>query len=521
VTAAQSGSATPFGGTLALVVAVVAGLAVGVGVGVGGPVPVTCGVLGALVLVSTARKAESDRPADRVGAGVGVLLTVGVFGTVPTLAGGGLDGTYAALVAGAVLFVGIDGLTRFFDGGSRDLTHVAIVSATVPVAVLGLSFVAWVGVLVARVALDLRAVSGFVLLVTLQIEVLLATVLLGLATEVVDDWTGWRAGGGAGDSGGAGGSNGAGDSGGPQDSDTSAAERFVEKLGAATAAIRGPQAVAVGGFLFVQLLLALGYPGLLERTLSSVPVLGPAVRTALEREWLHAPFDLLIAISVVVLAVEAVRLLVVAWAEPDPPETLGYATGSTALCALLVVVGLAPPTRAALASALPVVDPSPAVAVVVSLATLTAALVALVALVLLVEFASRPSPVPERSPGFALGAACLFLVAVGAGLGDTFPPVVFGTAAAAFVVWDVGDRGVELAATLGPAADTDRGEFVLAATTALVGVGAVVLGTLVLYVLGPPSMSVPAWRGYLALSLSLVALCSLALYLVRSSPEAA
>jgi len=506
VTASRSGSATPFGGTLALVVAVAAGLAIGVGVGA--PVPVAGGVLGALVLVWTARNAESDRPADRVAAGLGALLTVGVFGAVPTLVVRGTHWWYVVLVAGAVLFVGSNGLTRFFDGTSRDLTHVAIVSATVPVAVLGLSLVAWVAALVARVFLDLRAVSGFVLLITLQVEVLLATVLLDLATGIVDDWTGWRAGR-------------AGDSNATGDGDTAAAERFVERLGTATAAIRGPQAVAVGAFLFGQLVLALGSPELLDRTLSSIPVLGPAVLTALEREWLHAPFDVLVAVSLVVLAAETVRVLVVAWAEPDPPETLGYATGSAVVCALLVAAGVVPPTRAVLASTLPVVDPVPAVVVVGSLAALALALVVLVGAVLVVEFASLPSPVPERSPGFALGAACLFLAAVGASLGEALPPVAFGAAAAAFVVWDVGDRGSELAATLGPDADTDRGEFVLAATTTLVGAGAVVLAAVVLYVFGPLSLSVPAWRGYLALSLSLVALCSLALYLVRSSPEPA
>lgn len=499
MTAGASPRVTPFGGYLALAVAVVAGLALGVGVGA--PIPVTVGVVGALVLVWAAGRAEGERLVDHAGAGVGVVVaTLTLVGAVGlAVRGSGL--AFLVFVSAAVFLVGADGLTAYFESFGHDVGSAAVDSAEVLVAALGLTVPVLVAVWAAELYLAVRAVTTWTLAISLQVQALAAVVLVDAAAGVV---TGWLRG-----TGGRNGSRAA-------DGTAPAGGNLRAKLGAASSSIRGIRVVPVLGLLMVQFLLAVGRPRSIDQVLAAVPEVGPAVVTVLQRQWLHRPLDALLAVALLVLAAEGARRLFVRWAEPDPPRTLGRAAGGVGAYLLVAAASAGPVTGPALTAGVPAFGPVPPVGVAAGLfaATLVVLFVALAG----VETVATLGPVPDLSPGFALGAAALFLAAVGAGLAGAVPPLVFAAAAAAFFVWDIGATGARLGATLGVGADTQRGEFVLAATTALVGVGGAALASVALYVLGPLSVSVPTWRAYLAMLLALVALCLLALSAVRQSP---
>ncbi len=95
----------------------------------------------------------------------------------------------------------------------------------------------------------------------------------------------------------------------------------------------------------------------------------------------------------------------------------------------------------------------------------------------------------------------------------TGPPVVFAGVAAAFVVWDVGATAADLGRTVGPDAPTQRGEFVHAAASVLVGAAAVGLTWVALFAVGPLTAAVPRWRATLSLALALSALVAFGLAL--------
>ncbi|MFB6151852.1 MAG: hypothetical protein ABEJ40_08615 [Haloarculaceae archaeon] len=340
----------------------------------------------------------------------------------------------------------------------------------------------------AGAALAATADSTFVSLVVLQVEAVLVAFALRVALPVVDDWTG---GTGAPVSG------------------------SVEWLSNARPAIADVPR-RYWALFALQALLAVRYPNALDEALSALPGVGAPLSAVLDGRYLHLPLEALLALLGAIVALEGVRMALARWAAPDPPRTVARAAGGLAASTLVVLAGLVPPTAGAMARAVPTEGPLHTVAAVCGVLTVETAF--LFGVLVAVWYCASNPVVPDRASGFAVGAALLFACAVAAGPASVAPPVAFGVAAAAFVVWDVGATATQLGTTLGDRAETVRGEFVGAATTVLVGGVGVALATGALYLLGPLSASVPPWRGYLALTLALVALFAFALYLVQSSP---
>jgi hypothetical protein len=256
------------------------------------------------------------------------------------------------------------------------------------------------------------------------------------------------------------------------------------------------------GALSVQLLLLSLVPRQFDAALAALPVLGEVVRVTLASGVLHLLLAAVACLVLAVLAAEVGRRLLVEWLAPSPPHTLAYAAGGVAVSLVTVAVATVPGTlaRFGVAVAPPAVV---AVAPLVVLAALVAVLLVSGAMAVLVRFRS----VPDGAPGFALGAA---LLAVGALLAapTVFPPIAFAGVAAAFVVWDVGATAADLGRTVGPDAPTQRGEFVHAAASVLVGALAVGLAWAALFVVGPLTAAIPRWRATLSLALALSAIAA-------------
>jgi len=472
-----TGHATRFGRRVALAVAVVAAL--GLGTAVGSPLSVLVGVGGALLVARSAAALASDATAIRTAGSLG--LAVGGLSLLWPLGYGLFAGGLAVTVCVslAVLAVGVDAVAGDVTALSRHLVRTTVHSGLV------LFLVAMGGVLVAAGVVPatgsavaaippLSAWPSLALLVALQLQALAVVLALDLATVVLESWVG----------------------------DTT--DRIDGVL--ADLAHLGVSLTDVSrwywGALSVQLLLLSLVPRQFDAALAALPVLGAVVRITLASGVLHLSLAVVLCLVLAVLLGEVGRRLLVGWLAPSPPHTLAYAAGGVAVSLVTVVIVAVPGSLASfgLAAAPPAVV---AVAPLVVLAALVAVLLVSGAMAVLVRFRS----VPDGAPGFALGAA---LLAVGALLAapTVFPPIAFAGVAAAFVVWDVGATAADLGRTVGPDAPTQRGEFVHAAASVLVGALAVGLAWAALFVVGPLTAAIPRWRATLSLALALSALAA-------------
>ncbi|WP_159077082.1 DUF7519 family protein [Halococcoides cellulosivorans] len=460
------------GGTIALVVATVAGLAVGIGA----PVATIAGLGGALVLVGALSVVRSDRLAHRA------------LGSVGLLAGGGLiwaplvrNSITATLATVAVLVVGIvglvergpdldrNGLDRAWLGAARDLGIVLV--ATQLVSMVGLHLGAAIGPVagVATATITTPATGSIVLL----LELAAVLIVVGPATATLETWT-------------------------------DRAYRPLEWLGvdpdrdSLWTTLRS-NAVLVA----VAVVVVIVAPELLVRLLSELPLIGTAIGWLLTAGLVHLLVGIGLTVLLAILAVEAVRRSVVAWAGARPTLTVANAAGGVLVAVLAFVVGAIPPIGSVVADTSPVLSGAFGVAGV--LAGVALGVVAVqVGLVFTIALVGMLAPGrPERTE-LAIGSGALIVAAVVAA-GSIPTPVVLGVAAAGLVVWDVGSRAVDLGA-LGADARTQRAELVGAAIAVAVGALGILVGTAAVALVGPTVDGVPQWRAGIAVILVLGAL---------------
>jgi len=474
---------TPFGGTLALGVAAVAGLGLGAGLGVGPATALAMAGVGLFLAAGVGVQRDPRRVV--AAASIAVPLGVGAVAVGAWLAGGN-RAALVALAAVAVLAVGLDTKTALFRTTDHSLgrtirqSALAFALVAVPIAV-GLA----AGDALIRVAVsgyDAATGSRFGALVVLQAEALLVARLLGPATSAVASWARGHPG------------------------IVRVARTDIAPIASVATPARRYYYVLFG----VQAVLAAFAPGTLNVALSALPGVGPAVATVLDLRLLHRPLEALLLALVAIVALEECRSIAASWAEPDPGRTAARAAGGFVIAGALALAGALPWTAGAVAGAVPLSGRVHPIAVLV-----VPLVLGYVALFVLAWAANPPMPLP-RGVGVTAGAAALFACALGGALAGAGTPLAVGVAAAAFVVHDTGSTAARLGATVGTDADTARGEFVRAGVSVAVGLGAVVLATAARY--GSIAVSVPRWRAYLALALALVALFAFALSMARTAP---
>jgi hypothetical protein len=480
-----------FSGRLAVAVAALATLAAGVGVGNAG---IVAGVAGALAFGWGAGALDTDSNGRR--ALGSVATTVGGLLVLVGMATAGAD--VAAFVVSALALLGLSAVAVDATAGLGDETLAPLLAslgssiATVigGVALASLFHVAFGVGLAGLLLVGLAGVSLATPLgafVVLQVQAVLVAVLMRRARSVVEGWF-------------------------PGGVPVEAWEEF-EPLAMSLREVPRAYWVALG--LQVVLLFA-GANAVVEWLLASTWLFGAVVDGVLRSGLVHGALLLVMALEATVLLAEFVRSAANSALAPNPPKSLSYATGGIALSVVVpVLVGVA-----ALASGLLGLGIDPLIlggtwgsaAALLSLSVVALGVVFAVE-VTAVAIAER-SLLPERVPGFAMGATLLFLAAVGAAPAGAPPVVTFAGVAAALVAWDLGETSVDLGTHLG-AADTRRAEVVHATGTVAVGVAGVVLAALSVHLLGPLRVPGAAGRAVAALGLSIVALLAFVLALDR------
>jgi len=239
----------------------------------------------------------------------------------------------------------------------------------------------------------------------------------------------------------------------------------------------GRAGAVVGALAVPPALLADAGATPLSDTLGAVGA--PLVALATARA-LHA----LAAVAVVALATALVALSVYRRVDRTTPDDVGDRLARAAGGLVLVV---AVPLASTVVTPLGLLEPRLPSGPTDQLATLVAqygtgtilyllvvvALAVALALTVALGAVLTADSVPEGAGAVALGAALLFVAALGAADADVGPALTLVAGAAALFVWDVGENGVEVGRQLGRAAETSRGEFVHSGASALVAGGAV------------------------------------------------
>jgi hypothetical protein len=325
-------------------------------------------------------------------------------------------------------------------------------------------------------------------LIALQVELLVALELLHWAVPVLDDWL-------------------------PERRDLRAAT-----LGRLDYRIED---VPRGYWLFLglQIVLALTAwgPRWFDRFLGSLSVLGSGVRLALRSGVLHGAFGALMALASAVLLGRGLQRLFVAWAGHDPPRALAHAAGGIVALIAAAVVGASPFAGAVAEAAGPEWGELAAAVGITSVLTggVAVTLFAVAVGQATVNRLVRPWIASDAASGFAIAAAALVAAALLASHGGASALAVFAGVAGALVVLDIGSNAVALGAQIGPDAETRAGEATHAAGSLLVGAAGVAIATLTGFVMGSVSISVPAWRARLAVTLLLVSVLCFAVLLGR------
>lgn len=483
---------TAFSGRLSVAVAALAALAVGAGAG--NPA-VAVGVAGALAFGWGAGALHTDanrrRALGSVATVVGGLLALG--GVIAA----GIDP--AALLVSSLAVLGVAAVAVDATAGVGDRTLApllaslgssiaAVIGGVTVASLLHVAFgvgLAWL-LLIGTAALSLSTPLGA--FVVLQAEAVLAAVLMQRARGVVEAWF---------------------HAGVPVDAweDLAPLSTSLREVPRGYWALLGLQLLVlwVGGNVVVEWLLA------------STWLFGAAVDGLLRSGVLHAALLAVILLETAVLAADLARDVANSTLAPDPPRSLSYAAGGLALC--LVVPLLAGVVR--LATNLLGTGPNgllfggtwgtSATGLAVSVVAVGSVFAIEVAAVAVAE----RTLLPDRAPGFAIGATLLFLAAVGAAPAGAPPSVTFAGVAAALVAWDLGETAVDLGSHLGTRAATRRAEVVHATGSLAVGAVGVILAALSVHLFGPLAVPGAPGRAVAALGLSIVALLSFVLALDR------
>lgn len=262
--------------------------------------------------------------------------------------------------------------------------------------------------------------------------------------------------------------------------------------------------------------------------LASIPVLGTVVRFSLVSGILHLPVVVLLILASLVILARGVQWVVVVWVGPNPPRAVASAAGGLVLSALLLPVWPGP-IGAAVVSGLGV-DPSttPLGWLLFSVGVAAVGLGG-IAIVLGVAYGTllfgpllaAGLRVPEGTGTFGVGAALLFEAGTATVVDGATAPVAFIAAAAALLVWDLGNHTVGLVDRVGPTVDVRDVEITHAAASALVGLGGIVLATLAYYLFAWISIPTPNHgpRTFLVMVLAMVALVVFANLIVNVTDE--
>jgi hypothetical protein len=485
-----------FSGRLAVGVAAVATLLVGASLGNPG---IAVGAAGALAFGWGAGALDTDSNRRRA---AGSVTTV--VGGLAVLAGMGTAGPdVGAFTVSAVALLGLVAVAVDATAGLGDDTLAPVLAS------LGSSIATVIAGVAAASLLHVAVGMGLVLVVlfgvgnwslstplgafvALQLEALLVGVLMGRARGAVESWF-------------------------PGGVPVDAWEEF-EPLAVTVDEVPRSYWLVLGLQVVV---LALGGNAVVELLLDATWLFGDAVGFGLQSGLLHGALLAVLLVEGAVLFGEFVRGAATTALSPNPPKSLSYAAGGIALC---VLVPLAT-GGAALASWL--LGPSTDLTLLGGTWASAAAVLALAVVALGVVFAIEVTGValaerdllPERVPGFAIGATLLFVAAIAVVPASPGPTVLhagvtFVGVAAALVTWDLGENAVDLGSHLGPATETRRAEVVHATGSLAVAAAGAVLAMLSLVVVGPLQVS-GGGRAVAALGLSLVALLAFVLALDR------
>jgi hypothetical protein len=479
--------ATAFGGTVAVLIAAVAGLAVGAAHGV--PGATAASLVGALAVSLGVRALQAEANARRAVGSVGLVAGTLAFAVVAEF-----GGVVPLLVGVAIVAAATNALVSLDEDVELPVGSAVWRSATVlavgAIVALGAStgVFAAIGTLTLGGLAAAATTSTLALLVVLQVQLFVVLELLHWAVPILDRWL-------------------------PQDRDLRAAT-----IGRFDYRVNDPPR-AYWAFFVLQLALALtGWgPRWFEAFLGSLSVLGEAIRLLFRSGVLHVPLGLVLAGLVAVLLGRGLQRVVLAWAGADPPRALASAAGGLVLLAGSAVVALPP-----LASLLEDVAGSPWADLFASIgptATLSGAiagaLFAVITVASTVGHSVRPWVATDAATGFAVGAASLVVAALVASHEGASALPVFVGVAGALVVLDLGTNAVELGRQIGRLAETRRGEATHAVGGLLVGAAGVALALLTAFAMRSASFSVPAWRARLAVALLLAAVLCFVVILGR------
>ncbi|WP_157971762.1 hypothetical protein [Halorussus litoreus] len=484
--------ASGFGGTLAVLVAVVAGI--GLGLADGSLSAVLACLGGATLAALGVRASQSGTNARRAAGSAGVVAGAVAFAGVAAFDGGAVPLLVGVSVAAAATnaTVSLDDKVEVpAVGTARRSATVLSVGAVASVGLYAGVFSGVAGFTVEALAAVVTA-NELVALLALQVEVLLIAELLHRAVPILDTWL-------------------------PEGRELR--EAALDRLDFRVEDL--PREYVA--FLVLQVVLALTAwgPRWFDAFLGSLSVFGTGIRLLLGSGVLHAALGAVVLALVGVLVARAGQLLVVAWAGNDPPGALARSAGGISALAVTAVLGL-PPLAGAVAATAPAsggVDFAGTISTFGATATFAGGTAAVLFGVVFASFVLdavvRPWVVTSGATGFAVAGAALAvasLVAAEAG-GDAL--AVFAGVAAALAVHDLGSNAVELGAQVGPAGETRTGETAHAVATLAVGTGGVALATLTAFAMGSWSASVRAWRARLAVALLLLSVLCFAVLVGR------
>lgn len=480
--------ATAFSGTVAVLVAALAGLALGAD---GGAAAAVVGSLvGAVAVALGVRALQAEANARKAVGSVGVVAGTLAFAGVAALGGG----VVPLFVGIAVAAAAINATVSLDSDVDRPVGHAVWRSATVLAVGTVVATGAYVGAFGAIAGGAFAGLSAVVAvhdlarLVALQVGLLAVVELLHWAVPILDQWL-------------------------PEERDLRAAvfERFDYRIEDV------PR--AYWAFFGLQVVLALTSwgPRWFDAFLGSLSLFGDAIALLLRSGVLHGPLAAILAILAAILVGRAAQLVVVAWAGTDPPGALSHAAGGIAIFVAAALLAASPLAGALAAVAgSDVADLFGAVGATAALTgTVAAALFGVAVARAVLGNAVRPWVATDAANGFAVASAALVVAALVASHDGASALAVFAAIGAALVVLDLGTNAVELGTQVGRLAETRAGEATHAVGSLLVAAGGVALATLTAFVMGSASFSVPTWRARLAVALALVAVLCFAVLLGR------
>jgi hypothetical protein len=480
--------ATSFGGTVAIVVTALAGIALGVADG--GLWPTLGALAGAVVAALGVRALQSETNARRAVGSVGIVAGASAFAGAAVVGGEPV----AQLVGIAVVAAAVNATVSFDARVERPAVRSVWRSATAlsvgAVLAVGLYTGAFasLGTVLGTVAVEAVSANALTSLIGLQVEIFVFAELLRVAVPILDRWL-------------------------PEDRDLRAAtvERFDFR------AEDAPRAYWVAFVLQVALALSSWGPRWFAFFLDALSVLGDVIELLLFSGVFHLPLAVAIFGLVGVLLARGVQALFVGWAGSDPPRAMAHAAGGIVTLAMAALVEASPA-----GDALATVAGSEVASMVGGIG-LTATIAGAMAVTLFaIAFARRvlaaavaPWVVSESASGFTVAGGALFAAALVVAEGGGSALAALAGVAGALVVHDLGSNAVDLGVQIGREAETRTGEAAHAVGSLLVGAGGVALAGLIAFLMGRVEFSVPAWRARLAVALLLVAVLCFAVLFER------